>query len=68
MMVMLSQGEPGTRGSSGIPGRFGPGGNTGVAGAKGQKGFPGQTVSNTVVVVQWLSLICPPSYQNFNFI
>lgn len=52
LMVMLSQGEPGTRGSSGTPGRFGPGGNTGVAGAKGQKGFQGQTVSNTVVVVQ----------------
>lgn len=51
LMVMLSQGEPGTRGSSSIPGRFGQGGNTGVAGAKGQKGFHGQTVSNIVVVV-----------------
>lgn len=46
-MMMILQGEPGTRGSSGKPGRFGPGGNTGTAGAKGQKGFLGHTVSNT---------------------
>ena len=51
IMTMLSQGEPVTRGSSGLPGQFGPGGNTGAAGAKGQKGLRGHTVSNAASLI-----------------
>lgn len=47
MVMVLSQDESGTRGSSGISRQFGPGGNSGVGGAKGQKGVQGHTVSNS---------------------
>lgn len=70
MMTMFLQGEPGSRGPSGLPGVFGPGGDTGVEGAKGQKGLLGQTVSKAVAYSRFLfkKAVCLIVSHNLSFL